>query len=577
MVQGTATLSNYLWVRSSDVKGTPEQFAPDWNYEIKLLKTPDGQLQQQQIAFLREQAEAEGLDPDEVIESLSDDDTLKIYSWTKKGDYWALCAGNLAKVRRLVKSLGLTLKDERVRVPWEPEIAERLNVVMPPRDYQPEPIGNWIAANGGIIEAAPAFGKTYAMLTAIAARKQYTLVLAHTDILVEQFITRFRDGSPQDDGSFIPITNCKAVEEELGIKIVGRFTNANKIYPVTVSTWQAFSSQHGQQALKALKRRFGFVLIDEAHVFAAPSPGRIISAFHAHVKGGATATPERKDKLEVALYDFVGPVTAKGMVPQLPVVATLIATGCHYKGSRYPRRNEWIQIQNHLLEDPSRNDLIHTYLKLDVSMDRRILVLCNRRDWCVDLAKELRSMGIRAKSVLGGLRNKKTREERADVIRSMMEGEIDVIVATNTFIAGVDIPVLDTLYLPLPQNNKGQLEQALGRIRRKYEDKDKVLLRYFVDEGHGLIYGCARGTHKALVGFDAEIIVVEEGRDPERVVRGGPLAELAATPKQPQSALRRAASKRPDAMTNLFSDPEKARKESNRYKKRLEKKPKQEE
>ena len=563
-----AVLSNYLWVPKHAVEGTPKEFAPAWHHEIKLLKTPQGRLAQQQIEFLREQALLEGLDPDDVVKKLSEDEKFIVTNYTDKGFWWALCAGDVAKCKRLVKSLGLGLNEKRVEVPWPDDVAQNLKMVMKPRDYQVAPFKQWFNARGGIFRAAPAFGKTFIMNWALVDWKQWTLFIAPTDVLVDQFESRFRHGSPQDDGSYIPITNCLEVEEQLGRPIIGRFKDPDKLFPVTVSTWQAFTSPSGQRALAAISKKFGVVLFDEAHTAGAPSPALVVSSMHAKIKAGVTATPERKDQMEVGLYDILGPITAKGITPQLPVTSYIISTGQQYSGSRFPGQSEFTKIQTWLLEQEERNDLIVRYLRKDYGDGRNILVLCNRRDWCLELAARLRKeYGIPAQAILGGLQTKREKKARADVIQSMMEGETRVIVATHTFIAGVDIPNLDTLYVPLPQNNRGQLEQALGRIRRKYEGKTNVIFRYFADEGHGLLYGCAKGTHKALVALGSEIVIVPEGRDPDRATDVGPFEQ------KPVSKLRKAANRRSDAIVSLFSDLERAKKQERQYNRRLGRKP----
>ena len=564
-----AVLSNYLWVPKTAVAGTPKDFAPGWHHEITLLKTPQCRLAQQQIEFLREQAEIEGLDPDDVIKKLSEDAVFKVKNYRDMGFWWALCSGDVAKVQRLVTKLGLNLNDKRVEAPWPRSVANNLKLVMTPRDYQVAPFKKWFNARGGIFRAAPAFGKTFIMNWAIIDWKQWTLFLAPTDVLVDQFESRFRHGSPQDDGSYVPITNCLEVEEKLGRPIIGRFRDPKELFPVTVSTWQAFTSPVGQRALKEISQKFGVVLFDEAHTAGAPTPANVISSMYSKIKAGVTATPERKDQMEVGLYDILGPITAKGITPQLPVTSYIISTGQQYSGSRFPGQSEFTKIQTWLLEQEERNDLIVSYIRKDYRDCRNILVLCNRRDWCLEFAERLRKeYGIPAQAILGGLQTKREKKARSAVIQSMMEGETRVIVATHTFIAGVDIPNLDTLYVPLPQNNRGQLEQALGRIRRKYEGKTNVIFRYFADEGHGLLYGCARGTHKALVALGSEIIIVPEGRDPDLAAAAGPFEQ-----KKPTSKLRKAANRRPDAIVNLFSDPERAKKQERQYNRRLGRKP----
>jgi superfamily II DNA or RNA helicase len=182
-----------------------------------------------------------------------------------------------------------------------------------------------------------------------------------------------------------------------------------------------------------------------------------------------------------------------------------------------------------------------------------------------------KEMGIPAEAVTGGMSSKKGIAKRNKIIQSMIDGEIKVICATQVFKAGVDIPPLDTLYATCPMNNQPQLQQMLGRVRRAYEGKQTPTFRYFVDEGHGLVYGCARGTHKALVAEGADIILVPEGRKPESVGNttlvsdvDGKIGRL-----KKKRGLRAAAARSPSGVSKLFSDLQDEARETKRYNERM--------
>jgi superfamily II DNA or RNA helicase len=547
-----AILSNYLWIKKADVRGTPSQFAPEWEYRIDLLKTSEGKIAQQQIAFLREQATANGDDPDDVAKELTESDKLVIKNWSEVGDWWALCLGDQTKVKTLADELGLTLEDRRVEKPWPDDLLGKLKVLMAPRDSQVKVMKTWAEANHGILQAAPAFGKTFVFIQSIIARQQSTMVLVHTDALADQFITRFRHGSPNDDGGYTPITNCLEVEKELGTEVVGRYAGPDKLYPVTVATWQSFVSPSGKKALKTIGKHFGYLVCDECHVFAAPAPASVVNGFHAKVKAGVSATPKRKDQLDVALYDVLGPVTAHGKAAQLPITSYLISTGCKYPPRKYPSRAEWAKIINWLMKQDDRNSLIFDWVKHDVRTEgRNVLILGDRVKWALEAAEILtKEYRIPAKAVIGGMTSKRGLAERAQTIQDMMDGRIRVITATSVFKAGIDIPNLDTLYYVVPQNNVSQLQQALGRVRRKYEDKKSPVFRYFVDEGHGLLFGCARGTHRALVEEDSEIVMVSEGRKPDQVHAN----RVFDGEKMEAKGFKAVANKQKEAMSALFTD-----------------------
>jgi len=411
---------------------------------------------------------------------------------------------------------------------------------------------------------------TFVMIDLIMALKQRTIVLVHTDALAEQFLTRFRYGSPlnadEEDTEYAPVTNCLEVEEKLGIEIVGRYRGPENLYPVTVATWQSFISHGGRKALKEVGKEFGHLLCDEAHVFAAPQAASVVNGFHAKRRGGATATPKRKDMLDVALFDIVGPITAHGKARQLGVVAYMIQTGIHYKGSSFQRKSEWPHMLNFLCRQADRNDLIMRWAEQDIKDGRNLLILSDRVNWCVEQAEYIRDeLGVPAAAVTGGMPTAK----RNKIINEMGEGRLRVICATQVFKLGVDIPVLDTLYATCPMNNAPLLQQMMGRIRRHHEGKKHPIFRYFVDEGHGLLYGCARGTHKALIEEGMDIELVADGRDPAKVMRGDARASEDGGLQKRRRGLRAAAASAPNAVTKLFADMADEARQSKRYRERM--------
>ena len=551
-----AFLSNYLWIQKESVTGRPEDFAPEWIYEIPLLKTPEGRMAQQQIIFIRDQASAEGVDPDDLITALTEADHLTIKNYADVGAWWALNAGNLGKVKDLLARLKLDLKDKRSDAPWAADVAKYMMMEMKPKPEQEAPFAKWYAAEHGIFHAAPAFGKTFIMIWSLLMRKQTALLLTHTDNLADQFITRFRHGSPdpKQPGKYFPITNCADVEAALNRPIIGRFRDEGDVFPVTVATWQSFLSAKGKASAKALAKSFGYVLCDEAHVFAAPAPAGVVNAFHARVKVGVTATPERKDKLDIALYDVIGPVTAKGVSKQVPVTAYMTATGCTFKGAKFPGKAEWARLLNWLSKQEDRNKLITDWIETDVAAGRKVLVLSDRVSWTLEMAEHLtKKLHIPSKAVTGGMSSKKGVEERNRTIQMMMDDRIQVICATQVFKLGVDIPVLDTLYATHPMNNSPLLAQMLGRIRREHPGKQRAIFRYFVDGGSPQLYGCARGTQKHLTEHGCDIVLVAEGRKPDEVMMTNNNG-IWVPAEGKASGLKKATSRNKGALTALFDD-----------------------
>lgn len=490
----SATLSNYLWIRKKDVVGTPEEFAPEWQFDVDLSKTSAGRAQKQMVMWLREQAELAGEDPDEAVANVPDKMTVR--NWADVGNHWTLSRGDVPRCLKLAKKLGLEVKDERVKAPWPKELDD-LKMMMGPRDYQEEAILEW-ALKGSCFRAPPGYGKTYVILDSIVTKKRcYTLVLTHTDILASQFESRFREGS-----NGVPLTNCLEVEKDTGKKVIGRY-RGKEIFPVTVATWQSFSGKAGKKHLAKLKKSFGRIVVDEAHAFAAPCPTAVIDDFWCEHRDGVSATFNRKDLFQTSLFNVLGPIRVKGVMKEMPVSAYMIKTNSFIPEPKVPAVKQWTLLINAIAKDQERNDQILDWLKFDVEEKRTILVISERVNWCYAMQEKLESeYGIPSKVVQGSLDSKKALKVRKEAEDAINNGEVQVLFATSVFKLGVDIPKLDTMYMPFPMANALNLEQMLGRIRRITPNKLKPVFRYFVDEGAGVFFGCAKATTHHLTKFD---------------------------------------------------------------------------
>lgn len=485
-------------------------------------------MAQQQIVAMRERATALGLDEADLPAPLNPEDSLPIVGWSEVGKFWALCCGDEQQVVKLCSRLNLAIVDKRSDAPWPSELDD-LKMVLPPKPNQVEPFEQWRKSGHGIFKASPAFGKTFLLIWYLLTTRQNALVLVHLDGLASQFITRFRHGSPQG-GSFTPITNCLEVEGRLGRKIIGPLTpdvltSTDAPLPVTVATWQSILPliKSGRD-LTQFTKKFGRLLVDEAHTFASKSAFQVINLFPCR-RLGVTATPTRKDQLHKGLHYIIGPVTATGSTTQVPVRAFFIQTDTVYTASTYPRRGEWAYLLSYLVKQADRNDKIVAWVQHDVALGRTLLLSCDRMRWCFEMAERLRRLGISAKAVVG--KSKMKPAEREAIVSEVLSGQVSVLCATQAFKIGLDLPTLDTLYCILPMANPEGLEQILGRIRRPVPGRKCATFRYFVDDGSGLIRGCARSTHRDVSELGAEVAVVPSWHKPAETVENKPKSKLA--------------------------------------------------
>lgn len=125
-----------------------------------------------------------------------------------------------------------------------------------------------------------------------------------------------------------------------------------------------------------------------------------------------------------------------------------------------------------LSQDKKRNDFILGLLLK--CKDNYCLVLADRVEQMYYLQKEL-GYG----NVIDGKTKKEVREQK---IQDVRDGKEKVLFATYGLAKeGLDIPRLDRLILASPHRDKATVIQAIGRIERKFENKEKPICYDLVD------------------------------------------------------------------------------------------------
>lgn len=206
----------------------------------------------------------------------------------------------------------------------------------------------------------------------------------------------------------------------------------------------------------------GLIIVDEAHHIGAPAFSQFMFKVCPRYTLGLTATPERKDGLTRILYWFLGPEffrvervnQAKTRV--FPIHYTCEAFKEAPPVTRFGKINMAGMITV-VTELEDRNDIIVKTAIGAVEMNRRVLVLSDRREHCFELHRKI---GSNSGLYIGGMKEQQLLES----------SQKPVVIATFQLAhEGLDIPALDTVILATP---KSDIKQSIGRIMR--EDPKKV-------------------------------------------------------------------------------------------------------
>ncbi len=316
------------------------------------------------------------------------------------------------------------------------------------RDYE---AGNL----GGILQAAPGFGKTVCTLALVARLNVPTLVVVHKDFLVRQWVKRIKRFLPDAKVGIAQQKKCEYKGKHIVIGMVDSIAD--------------------RQYDTSFYNHFGLVVTDEVHRIGAATWSSVPPRFPARYRLGISATPRRKDGAQDVFFNHIGPIVFKGSVERLPCKVKRV-----FSPYRLPHNKDFnetllhkTQLLRMLCANGARNQLIVDQIVRAVEAKRKVMVLSERLDTHLRklhdrlMAKwpEEKGPAPSCSFFIGGLTEEQ--QEAAE--------EAQVIFATAQLVTeGLDIPAIDTLILATPLSD---IEQAVGRIQRPcYGKKEPIVV-----------------------------------------------------------------------------------------------------
>lgn len=260
----------------------------------------------------------------------------------------------LEELAKLIAPVGLKAAWDTTIVP--PIDFGAWNTQYPLKDDQRPAVSACLIGNGVLIAPAGS-GKTVMGMRYIWERQQPALWITHTKDLMYQSKKRAE-------------TLMEGVGEVgvLGDGVV-RWGDGKLI----VATVQTLAQN--PQWIEALNPLIGTIVVDEAHHFPALSFIETVGQFKAAYMLGLTATPDRKDKLEVYMYRGIGPelylIDRTGLYDSGRLIkpeVRFVFTDFEYEQASLRSRSgsvdaggeelDYRDLLNRLIEDPARIQLI---------------------------------------------------------------------------------------------------------------------------------------------------------------------------------------------------------------------------
>jgi superfamily II DNA or RNA helicase len=307
-------------------------------------------------------------------------------------------------------------------------------------------------AEQGMVVMQPGRGKTQIALAFAAQCNTRTLVLVHTEDILQQWVDYTQKAIP-------------SLADKVGV-IRGK---THEVGHITIAMVHSLRSAAYDEKFY---KQFGCVIVDEAHHSAAQTWEVILNLCPAKYRFGFTATKRRADNMEPLNEILLGPVIyEQPFRSPIPVTVERVNTRFYYP---YSSRRSWSPMVRALVNDKARNQLIAKKVDKAIQDGHSVLVLSREIQHLVNIEEAMRESA----EILTAKRGKKLRVEILGKLRS---GEIKCVLATQLADEALDVPRLSCVALVYPGKHDGRLTQQIGRALREHPSKDAAVIFDFVD------------------------------------------------------------------------------------------------
>lgn len=388
------------------------------------------------------------------------------------------------------KGLDLSIKDNRILLP---PISVESDIKL--RPYQSEAKYALLSHPNGMLVAPAASGKTVMGLDIFASLHQKMLWLTHTNRLARQVIDRIV-GTDEFPPIFPDVS-----KDEIGFIGAGKFSIGERITVGMIPTLVRRLNE-----LPALGKKFGLVIVDEAHHVPASTFLKVLEYFSSYYFYGLTATPYRRDKMEDVMFATIGlansviqrkEVVKKGGIITPSVIKRVVPSPV------WGSNDYHYIIKELLLPNEQRKAIIVTDVLREAYKGNYCIVIATRKVYCEDLFKMIHEHWSRSVIATGTY----TRKHNEEQVAKLEKDEATVLVTTFELLGeGFDVQKLNRGFIALPFRERARVEQSIGRIQRTCEGKTDAVMYDYVDENIGVLNNQFRHRAKVYQSLGARII-----------------------------------------------------------------------
>lgn len=401
------------------------------------------------------------------------------------GDWIGLPRGCESSVVELLATCGAQPAFEEARCEGRPIKVEFKGALRPEQMPAVEALA---ACDIGVLVAPPAFGKTVVAANLIARRKVSTLILVEKVTLLEQWKERLEQFLEIDEElpELLTPTGRKSRKKR---SVIGQIGGGKRLPSgvVDIALVPALFEKGdlpGEKRVLDLVGSYGMVICDESHHVSAFSFEKVMRAVKARYVHGLTATPKRSDGLQAIAFMQCGPVryqVGKGAAGvEKPLARVMVPRFTKTRLDGVDQEN-FTQLVDGLCADEARNALIVQDIARVLDGGGTALVLTRRVEHAATLEKALAAQGYET-MLLVGSDPQRIKREKLRMLGQFASGKPFAIVATGSYVGeGFDDDRLDALFLAGPVSWSGLVAQYVGRLHRRREGKDEVVVYDYVD------------------------------------------------------------------------------------------------
>lgn len=339
-------------------------------------------------------------------------------------------------------------------------------------------------AKRGVLKVPTGGGKTNiaAMLLAVLKEKRAVFLVDQIELLqqaADDFRLRLQEpisciggGEEFDPTARICVATVQSLEEKVD----------KKSKAVVTPLWDKRTGTEISKWLSKVELLFA----DECHLATSDAFYAVIQAFKlATYRYGLSATPLLRGDLNTMLLreicgDVVVDIPARYLI-DLGILAEPKITFVAYDGEDPPTTAGYASYSRGIESDIWRNARRNDAIRYLATTKDHVLILVANKTVHGPLLYNLIQRDNPHKSVQflhGNVSPKKRKRER----KKFKAGEIDIMIATQIFDKGVDLPIIENLILAGGGRSPHQIIQRLGRGMRVTHNKSYVYVYDFLDQ-----------------------------------------------------------------------------------------------